>query len=279
MRNLFLTTVAVIAATQLLPASMDTAGTTENPPDTPLVLTIYKNSQMLQIRGIASSTAHEVILRRTAQRYFGNATIVMDLDSGIAAPPGWALVTELVLRAVAQTDAARASITASHVSIEGVSTRPGDYAAALRRIESALLDNMSVRSNVSGIDANRSFDELCQARFRVTGKSGTIGFAVSATDFSPNALALLDALVEIAVDCPETRIRVSGHTDGRGDAAANQTLGRARALSVIDYMTGRGVPAKQFEDAVAVGPASDHVSSNAVSRQMSRRVELEMIVP
>lgn len=279
MRNLFLTTVAIITATYSLPASLDAAGIAEDRPATPLILTIHKNLQTLQIRGIASSKAHEVILRQTARRYFGDATIVMDLDGGIRTPPGWALVTELVLRALAQTDAARASITASLVSIEGVSTHPSDYAAALRRIETALLENMSVESNVSGIAANRSFDELCQARFRTTRKSGVIGFAVSAADLGPNALPLLDALVEIAVDCPETKIRVTGHTDSRGDAAANQALGRARATNVIDYMTGRGVPIEQFEDAVAVAPPSDRESPSAVSRPLSRRAELEMVVP
>jgi len=278
-RRLLLTAVAVIAATHLLPASADATGTTEDRADTPLVLTIHKNPQALQIQGIASSTAHEVILRRTAERYYGNATIVIDLDGGIRTPPGWALVTELVLRALAHTDAARATITASLVSIEGVSTHPSDYAAALQRIESALLENMSVESHVAGIAANRSFDELCQARFRMTEKSGTIEFAVSATEFGPNALPLLDALVEIAVDCPGTRIRVTGHTDGRGDTAANQTLGHARAMSVIEYMTGRGVPFEQFEAVVAIAPASDSESSTAISRQTSRRARLEMIAP
>jgi len=253
------------------------AETVEDHVNPPLVLMIHKNPRALRIWGIASSTAHEVILRQTAQRYFGNTTIVVDLGSGMRTPPGWALVTELVLRALAHTDAARASITASTVSIEGVTTRPIDYAAALQRIESALLENMSMESNVSGISANTSFDELCQTRFSMTAKSGLIEFAVSTADFGQNALPLLDALIEIAVDCPGTTILVTGHTDSSGDAVANQALGHARAMRVIEYMTGRGVPGEQFEAAVATG--SDTEAPGTISRRLSRRAELELIVP
>lgn len=249
----------------------------ENRPNSPLVLMIHKNPRTLRIWGIASSTAHEIILQQTAHRYFGNATIVVDLDRGMRIPPGWALVTELVLRALAHTDAARASITASAVSIEGVTTRPDDYAAALQRIEAALLENMSMESNVSGISANRTFDELCQTRFSMTAKSGAIEFAVSTADIGQNALPLLDALIEIAVDCPGTTIRVTGHTDSSGDAVANQALGHARAMRVIEYMTGRGVPGEQFEAAVAA--QADTELPGTTARQLSRRAELEMIVP
>ena len=273
---MLLTAVIIIAAAQLTPVSV--AETIEDHPNSPLVLMIHKNPGALRIWGIASSTAHEIILRQTAQRFFGNATIVVDLGSGMRTPPGWALVTELVLRALAHTDAARASITASAVSIEGVTTQPNEYAVALQRIESMLLENMSMESNVSGISTNASFDELCQTRFGMTAKSGAIEFTVSTADFGQNALPLLDALIEIAVDCPGTTIRVTGHTDSSGDAAANQALGHARAMRVIDYMTGRGVPVKQFEATVAISVQSNAAVPNAVSRQLGRRAELDMIV-
>lgn len=276
MRRILLTAVLIIAATTLLPVSV--AETTADHPNSPLILMIHKNPRTLRIRGIASSTAHEIILRQTAQRYFGNATIDVDLGSGMRTPPGWALVTELVLRALAHTDAARASITAATVNIEGITTHPNEYAAALQRIESALLENMSMESSVSGISASTSFDELCQTRFRMTAKSGAIEFAVSTADFGQNALPLLDALIEIAVDCPETKIRVTGHTDSSGDAVANQALGHARAMRVIDYMAGRGVPVTQFEATVAISTQSDAAASDAASRRLGRRAELEMIV-
>lgn len=265
----------MFAATQLMPVSV--AESIEDPPNSPLVLMIHKNPRTLRIWGIASSTAHEIILQQTAQRYFGDATIVVDLGRGMRTPPGWALVTELVLRALAHTDAARASITASTVSIEGVTTRPNDYAAALQRIEVALLEKMSMESNVSGISANRSFDELCQTRFSMTAQSRAIEFTVSTADFGQNALPLLDALIEIAVDCPGTTIRVTGHTDSSGNPVANQALGHARAMRVVEYMTRHGVPGEQFK--VAVATQSDTESPGTVSRQLSRRAELEMIIP
>ena len=279
MRGLLLTAITIVAASHLMPVSVDAAESMTDRSNSPLLLMIYKNPRALRIRGIASSTAHEIILRRTAQRYFGDITIVTDLDTGQHTPPGWTLITELVLRALAHTDAARASITASAISIEGVTTQTNEYAAALQRIEAVLPENMSMESKVSGIASNTSFDELCRARFSMTEKAGTIEFAVSTADFSQNVAPLLDALIEIAIDCPATTIRVTGHTDSSGDATANQALGQARAMRVIAYMTGHGVPAKQFEAALAVPAPSATDASGARSRQSSRRANLELIVP
>ncbi len=243
------------------------------------VVAIQKSQQTLTISGVASSRAHEVILRQTALQYFDGLTITVDLGSSERTPPGWALVTELVLRALAHTDAARASISTAAIRIEGVTRRQNEYELALQRVESALPDGMSIESHVTGMSSDASFVELCQERFRITAMSSTIEFAVSTTDFNENALPLLDALIEIAIDCPSTTIRVTGHTDDSGDSLSNEVLGQARAMRIIEYMAGRGVPVDQLEAAVGVSDHADADGPAPLSRQSSRRAELELIIP
>lgn len=243
-----------------------------------VVIMIHRNPRTLKVWGHSSSTAHEIILRQLAQRYFGHLTIDVDLDTASQAPPGWPLVTELVLRALAHTDAARATITTGTVTIEGVTTRPNEYAAALLRIKTVLLEGMSIASDVSELATGLSFAQLCQARFRTVAASGRIEFAVSSTDIEGNAAPLLDALIEIAIDCPATTIVVTGYTDNRGDVTANQMLGRARARRVIEYMAGHGVPIEQFGAAVPSALPAPADNGSVLSRKLNRRADLEMVL-
>jgi len=243
------------------------------------ILVIHKGSRMLQIRGQASSIAHELILQQAADRYFGQLALDIDLDRTKRTPPGWSLVTELVLRALAHTDAARATVTTETVSIEGITSRPDEYAAALQRVKRFLLDGMAIDSAVSAMASDQSFEQLCRTRFQTVTASGRIEFAVSSADFEGNAAPLLDALIEIAVDCPAMTIIVTGYTDHRGEAIANEALGRARAERVIEYMAERGVPSHQFGPAAARIVPANADNSGAFSRQLSRRADLEMVPP
>jgi len=278
-RDSFIAVCGIIAAFSLIFGPAEVVANTPDSDASAAVLLIHKSSRTLQVRGQTSSTAHALILQQVAQRYFGQLVIDLDLERANRTPPGWSLVTELVLRALAFTDAARATVTTGTVTIEGVTSRPDEYAAAIRRVERFLLDGMSVDSRVSAMASDLSFDQLCQARFQTVATSGRVEFAVSSANFEGNAAPLLDALIEIAVDCPAMTVVVTGYTDHRGDAIANEALGHARAKRVIEYMTGRGVPSHQFGPAAARVVPANAENSSAFSRQLSRRADLEMVLP
>ena len=277
-RRMSLAAVAILC----LPIAFQVAANSSETPisdiDSSRVLSIHKNPKTLEIFGNTSSTAHEIILRRTVQRFFSGLVITIELSGNSAMPPGWALVTELVLRAIEKTDAARAKITATHITVEGVTIRPEEYALALQRVQSALIEGMSINSQVSTMSSSASFSELCQERFRITAASITVEFAVSTADFKENTVPLLDALIEIAVDCPDTKILVTGHTDQRGNRRANAALGLARANRVIEFMAGRGVPAGQLDAAVAAPYSGEAIDSTPISRQHDPSVDFEMII-
>jgi len=278
-RNSLFAVCAVVTAFSLTLFSNGAFANAQNTESRSVFLVIRKNSSTVSIQGKASSIAHEIILRQTAQRHFGSLTIDIDLDVVGLATPGWSLVTELVLRALAHTEAARARVTATTVSIEGISSHPGEYSMALQRVENVLLDGMSMTSKVSEVATDMPFEQLCQRRFRAVSSSGKVEFPVSSSDFSLTAIPLLDAMIEIATDCPSTTILVTGYTDNRGNAAANEALGRARARRVIDYMAGRGVPVEQFDAASASIDTDNADDDSASSRRLSRRADLEMLLP
>lgn len=269
--GLIITIISLLALFLLALIPVNATDTLTTRSSLPISFVIRKDLHDLVIYGNGSSTAHAVILRRTAQRHMKELDISIDLDQKARTPPGWALVTELVLRALAQTEIAHASITPSAVKIEGVTARPGDFAAALKRVEAALPDEMAIVSNISVISIAASFEQLCQERFSLAAASGKIEFAVSTSDIEEKARPLLDALIQIATDCPAMMIRVTGRTDTSGNAITNATLGLARATRLIEYMTAHGVPVGQFEAARTVSMPAN------TARRDQRRANIEMI--
>ena len=259
--------------------AVDPSGASQLPPDPPVMMKIIRNSARLEISGDVSSVAHELILQQIARRLFPDQSTEINVDHGTRAPPGWALVTELVLRAIAQTESARASVSDTDISIEGLTSDPVAYAAAKQRIDAVLPEGMTIASMVTGMSTSLSYVDLCRNRFAQTISGGLVLFAISTADFGESALPLLDALVEIAVDCPDTTIRVTGFTDSTGNSVTNEALGLARAARVIDYMTSSGLPDARFEAMTAISNGAANQDADRRSRQLSRRVEFELLIP
>lgn len=82
----------------------------------------------------------------------------------------------------------------------------------------------------------------CAKAFTDTMAGRTINFTTGNAAISTESDALLAALTGIASGCKAHKIEVAGHTDARGDAAANQTLSQARADAVKAIWVAKGVP-------------------------------------
>jgi len=89
---------------------------------------------------------------------------------------------------------------------------------------------------------------------------------------------LLDEVADLLVAHPElVRVRIEGHTDLVGSAAANQTLSQDRAEAVRTYLMNAGVDADRME-ALGYGvsqPVAEGSSHEA--NQANRRVEIVVL--
>ncbi|MCX6222531.1 MAG: OmpA family protein [Bacteroidia bacterium] len=87
----------------------------------------------------------------------------------------------------------------------------------------------------------------------------------------------LDRLIQFLKDNPASRLEIQGHTDNIGGLEVNNRLSQARANSVVDYLTKKGIDRNQLI-AKGYGPSLP-VADNATAegRTKNRRVVMKVI--
>lgn len=73
-----------------------------------------------------------------------------------------------------------------------------------------------------------------------------IFYDLGKADLRPESFVELDKLVEKLKDNPEVLIELAAHTDFRGSTISNDTLSQARAQSVVNYLSSKGIPLEQM---------------------------------
>ena len=103
---------------------------------------------------------------------------------------------------------------------------------------------------------------------------GDMSFEPNRSAIKPDAARILDKLAQALRGSVGAQIRIVGHTDNRGAAAANDNLSLDRAMSTRDWLVGRGVSATRF--AVAGRGSREPLESNDsdAGRASNRRVEI-----
>jgi outer membrane protein OmpA-like peptidoglycan-associated protein len=103
---------------------------------------------------------------------------------------------------------------------------------------------------------------------------GDVVFDAGKATLQSSAMTAIDRLAQLLSVYPERSVRIEGHTDSVGDAAANQALSERRAAAVRDALLARGVDAARVE---AVGFGATHpIADNRTEsgRQKNRRIDI-----
>jgi OmpA-OmpF porin, OOP family len=103
-----------------------------------------------------------------------------------------------------------------------------------------------------------------------------INFATNSAEITEESKAQLDDLVKIMQGFPKVDIRVEGHTDNVGKAAANKTLSEARAVSVKRYLSSHGIDEKRI--ATAGFGSEKPVADNATAEGKAKNRRIEAFV-
>lgn len=104
-----------------------------------------------------------------------------------------------------------------------------------------------------------------------------VTFDVGSYTLKPAFRNTLDRVATSLIQYPNSLVDVYGHTDSTGSDSFNQTLSQNRAMTVMNYLVSRGVPAARLR-AQGFGETMP-VASNATvdGRARNRRVEIKIV--
>ena len=105
-----------------------------------------------------------------------------------------------------------------------------------------------------------------------------LNFKTASAEIDPGSYPLLEELAAALRANPAiSRVAVDGHTDNRGNAAANVLLSQKRAVAVVSWLTAHGIDPRRTE-ARGFGPHQP-VADNGTDtgRAKNRRVELVIL--
>lgn len=121
--------------------------------------------------------------------------------------------------------------------------------------------------------ANNAADTLRRTG-RLSLGDADVKFNTGSAQLAGGAQNVLDDVGGALRDNADWRLRVVGHTDSTGDAAANQTLAQQRAESVAGYLAGKGVDRSRLRVAAQGERAPEDTNATTGGRAENRRVEL-----
>lgn len=122
----------------------------------------------------------------------------------------------------------------------------------------------------TGVSVTRRQNEI------ILNMPGNVTFDTNSSTISGQFYPVLNSVSKVLKEYNKTTIDVAGHTDSTGSRDHNLRLSEARAVSVADHLSSRGVaPARFF----VKGYGPDYpIASNqsAAGKRQNRRVELTL---
>jgi outer membrane protein OmpA-like peptidoglycan-associated protein len=107
-------------------------------------------------------------------------------------------------------------------------------------------------------------------------------FAFDNVELNEAGKKQLNRVFQLLNDYPVVKVRLIGHADAKGSAEYNLKLSEKRALSAVNYLTGKGIDGKRLEtmglgekNFAAINSNPDG-SDNPQGRGLNRRVEYEI---
>jgi len=127
-------------------------------------------------------------------------------------------------------------------------------------------------------DFDAAEQKAAETKKAILTKRISIFFPSGKFELDENSKFILDEAASLAQTFGQTRMRVTGNTDSKGNPKKNRELSKKRAKSVVDYMVSKhGFPAEKF---IVVGAGPDNpVASNDTDegRKQNRRTDFEII--
>lgn len=131
------------------------------------------------------------------------------------------------------------------------------------------------RLRVASSQADRQL-MACRSSLNQILANETVNFEFGSAAVTSEGRSVLDQLLSVLDDCPESSIRVEAHSDNVGEPDANLTLSQARAESVVTYLQLGGIDADRLSAAGYGESRPVATNSTEEGRAENRRVEFRI---
>ncbi|MEM1038860.1 MAG: OmpA family protein [Pseudomonadota bacterium] len=241
----------------------------------PYVWSITRGTNSTLVAGSAPAEAIQAANIAAAETIIGG-TVTDSQTLALGAPANYTAATSAVTKAVGQLNGGVGRLSDTSVFVQGDTTSQAEANRIGAELETALPSNFTL-TKLIGFPPPPPPEPVCDVDFAALFAGDKILFDTNRAVIKSESFPLLDRLGEGLATCEGTRIEVGGHTDSRGAADYNQQLSEARARSVIEYYTAKGVDtanlsAKGYGETL---PIADN--GTRVGRAQNRRIEFKIL--
>ena len=284
-RNLQLTGVFLLLVCGILVSATIDHGTSDvnlapashSAVDAP-VFSIQHRPGHLDIEGTTASSAHESELLQIVSDQFAGTDSQTSFLPGVALAKQWETASMRLLYALAATESAKATMHEDRIEVRGVTSDANTLASRLEFLRDSIGDGLTIEQDFIVISNSVSLDALCRRNLSHAVTEPVL-FRQSSADIRTSSYAVLDKIIEVANDCRDSAIAITGHSDASGDETWNRRLSVARAQAVASYITRGGItPARLLVEGLGSAvPIADNAT--AQGRSINRRIEFELRWP
>lgn len=247
------------------------AGSALEPP----TLRIERRSGVLDIAGTVASAEHEAALQEVIDDQLDAVDTRVDFRPGVVLPDDWETGTLRLLYAVAAIESGIAVMEHDRIAIRGVTSNSDALTSRLRFLREGIGQDVEIEEDIIVVKDTASLVELCRRTLaNVLGEP--VEFLESSAELRTSSYAILDKIIDVANDCRDSRIAITGHTDASGDEAWNRRLSLARAQAVANYLIRGGIESDRLVVAGAGSSVPVADNATALGRSKNRRIEFEL---
>ncbi|HYR24200.1 MAG TPA: OmpA family protein [Aquabacterium sp.] len=223
------------------------------------------------VSGTVPDEATRAALIGRLRELYGPERVVDQLSLGaVVAPPRWTEhVQGLLTPALKQVSHGQLSVQGQTVDLKGEVGNEQLRQQLAGDMAQSLNPTYTVRNGLRvAVQDQAVMDQTLANRI--------VEFEPGSAVLRPEGLQLLDEMSVAMARLKGRRFDIIGHTDARGNHAANVSLSLARAEAVKRYLIGKGLPADRFTT-LGLGPDQPVASNESeVGRARNRRIEFRV---
>ena len=140
--------------------------------------------------------------------------------------------------------------------------------------------NLYFMKNIDGIEAGKTETHdysVTKTEIMASGE-WNINFTSGSTNIQETSSKDLETIYNLMVQAEDAKLTVVGHTDNTGNSAANVTLSKGRANSVVTYLIKRGINKDRFQLIDGKGDTEPIADNSTVEgKAKNRRVQITLL--